>query len=476
LTRPASTESALWFAAAAGMAGVAVGGLAGCWWTLSGTVIFWSALLVLWWRDSERHPWETGLVLLLTLCYWGTFLLSRDLVQVSDYILNSDTARYLEEARALTAQPRHAGFVVITFPLVCLSKLGQSFAGWPWLGREAIYLQCSLAGALAMAMMFRVLIRASVERLTALTTSTAFGFSLVIWAISSVVETFILSVLLLLFLIVELRRFMRTGSGIHMMNAALISFLALGISLENIYHLVLYMFTLAWRVAWMREGVRWSHAVIYPLVAVGGVLALIWVQSAMIGPGYWRTPWGDRLHNAPATNLVEHLDHFATPYGGFALRGPSSWSGTAYRSFVAAIIAQPTQKPMTYGVRLDSRQALGGSNVPYLLLLAILTVTAMIGFREQIRRVQGTGFLVALLLLVVLVRHFAMAGFAPRQGVLFSPPSILALWMLLALGISGFSAARGTRRIARLGPVALLIMVTLLFVTNLFYVFRMHLP
>ena len=88
MTRSSTTETALWFAAATGMVSVAVGGLAGSCWTLSGTAVFWTALLVLWWRDSARHSWEVGLVLLFTLFYWGTFLFARDLVQMSDFVLN----------------------------------------------------------------------------------------------------------------------------------------------------------------------------------------------------------------------------------------------------------------------------------------------------------------------------------------------------------------------------------------------------
>ena len=83
-------------------------------------------------------PSRPGLFLPLTLLYYFTFYFNRELVEIWDKILNSDTPRYLEEAASFRVQARHLGFPIVTFPYVATNRLGSTLFGAPSRVREGL--------------------------------------------------------------------------------------------------------------------------------------------------------------------------------------------------------------------------------------------------------------------------------------------------------------------------------------------------
>jgi hypothetical protein len=179
-------------------------------WIIALNLSFWACILAL--AFGHAAPSHLRLFVPLVPLFYFTFYFNRDVVEIWDKILNSDTPRYLMEAAALRTQTRHIGFPVITFPYVTVNRLGNSLLQLSNVGREFLYLQVAFAGTVAASLLYSTLLHYEQSgsrwpRIRAALVAYCFALSFAIWSLSSVVDTFMVSTMFLMMFLMKLRHF-----------------------------------------------------------------------------------------------------------------------------------------------------------------------------------------------------------------------------------------------------------------------------
>lgn len=435
---------------------------------------FWACLLPILQDRAGPEEKRRGRLLLITLApiYFATFLLRRDLVEMLDFVLNSDTERYIREALDLRISPRHLGFPVLTFLIGPLNAAGHRLGGIARLGTEIAYLESALIGALTVKALYSLLRRFHVPSAASMLAAAAFACSLTVWCFSSVIETYMLSTLLLLLLLPVLLAGIEEGKPRCWLNASLLTLLALLISLENLHFPLLVLCAFLLR-RWLVGNVRLLHVGLFAAIVAGGFLLLLGVAAWRSGPGFYSTV-GDHGFAAPATNLAENLHHFTKQYTDDPARfSPHAGAAVVARTFLLSVRAQPDLRPWDYGQSFSRSLLMRPGNFLYAVLLVFMLLPALWRGGGAVSRAESEPLALRALLLCILVSRLLFnVIFAAAQSVLFSPPSLACLWLLVGLGFrdgvpTERSSARGFRLAALAVTVALLLQANLLYLTQI---------
>jgi hypothetical protein len=398
---------------------------------------FWLCVFAL--ASAHAPLSQLRLFLPLTLLFYSTFYFNREVVEIWDKILNSDTPRYLLEAKTFRTQTRHLGFPVITFPYVAVNRLGSTLFGLSNLGREFLYLQVALAGTLGATLIHATLLQyesstSRLPRIRAVLVAYVFALSFAVWSLSSVIDTFMVSSMLLLMFLLDLRYFFLTESTISCVTLALITVVALLISLENVYFIGLFGLALTYRYVCGHR--RWivKHGLLYLTIAVVTFALVLQIAALAAGPDFYRTS-GDASFPAPSTNLKDNLYRYIRRF--VDLEGALSvWEAmrVGFRTWVMAITAQQDVPVEDYVI--PSRRLTTGNLVYFSLVLPLVVV----GMRGLMRRLpRHVRFMVIVLIGMLMIRYVFMLVYARDQNALFATPSIAGFWLLIGLGLSQHS-------------------------------------
>ena len=246
---------------------------------------------------------------------------------------------------------------------------------------------------------------------------------------------------------------------------ALITVAALTISLENGYLAIVLMAA----VPWILRG-RERRKVLRAAAAYAGLVLLVFaIVVAVAAHGRaadFYSTWGDENFASAATGLPTHLQHFASNYVRFDEGlSPKGILVTGFRVFVMSIRAQAGIPIETYTWEPTRDLLLRPANVAYLAILSTLVLMAARGWRSIVRqRDEQRLFLGFVLGVVVVLRQAAVTLLAPRESLLFAPPTHAALWLLVGMGLAGL-LTRGRLRVASTTLLAALAIVVI--VSNL---------
>jgi hypothetical protein len=403
------------------------------WLSSLATAVYWASILATIARlDASilRRPW----LALVAVGYTATFAWNRGALLVPDYLFDTDTERYVREAVAHRIQVRHLGFPVQTF-------------SYPAVGLSGLIVQSAVAGALLVAT-FDALVKRLGARVPArIAMGVLFGASLSTWTLSSVVESFVPSALLLALTLLGLVRWIDTPDRTNAVSVGLLLLAGAGISLENLYVLV--------PVAVGAIAARKPRDLLLMLgVPILGLALWIPLVSRAQGPGFYAT-WGDEGFSRPAGNVLENLEHFTAEYVQPArILSPRSHAETLWRVFVMSVRGEPGEEPSRYPARLTRRSFLDPGQLACAGLTLLLLVLSAPAIARRWRDAgAGERGLLAALAAVLLVRTPFLVVYAPTQSLLFALPSLLALDLLVGSGL------RGKARWAA-GALALLVLVT----------------
>jgi hypothetical protein len=429
-------------------------------------LVFW--LCILTFASTQASVSQLRLFLPLTLLFYFTFYFNREVVETWDKILNSDTPRHLLEATTLRAQARHLGFPVITFPYVAVNRLGSTLLKISNLGREFLYLQVALAGTVAATLLRATLLQyerpaARWPRIRAALVAYVFALSFAVWSLSSVIDTFMVSTMLLLMFLLDLRHFVLTKSTISCVTLALITVIALLISLENVYFIGLFGLALAYE--YVRGHTRWivKYGSLYLTIVLLTFVLILQSAAVAAGPSFYRTS-GDERFPAASTNLVDNLYRYTRRFvdlqGALEVRRAM---GVVFKTWVMAISAQHDASIENYVV--PSRKLTTGNLVYFSLILPLV----LVGMRGLVRRLpRDVLFMVIVLIGMLIIRYAFMLVYARGQNALFATPSIAGFWLLIGLGLSQYSDIVTGRR-EKVVAILLTVLGIFLLVNNGYY-------
>src|SRR4029450_2296448 len=232
----------------------------------------------------------------------------------------------------------------------------------------------------------------------------------------------------------DLRYFFLTESTISCVTLALITVVALLISLENVYFIGLFGLALTYRYVCGHR--RWivKHGLLYLTIAVVTFALVLQIAALAAGPDFYRTS-GDASFPAPSTNLKDNLYRYIRRFVdlGGAL---SVWEAmrVGFRTWVMAITAQQDVPVEDYVI--PSRRLTTGNLVYFSLVLPLVVV----GMRGLMRRLpRHVRFMVIVLIGMLMIRYVFMLVYARDQNALFATPSIAGFWLLIGLGLSQHS-------------------------------------
>ena len=409
-------------------------------------VIFWLSLFAF----VSAHGLLSRLwrFLPLTLLYYLTFYFNREVVEMWDKILNSDTPRYLLEATTFRVQTRHLGFPVMTFPYVAVNRLGSTLFGVSNGGREFLYLQLALAGTLGATLVHALLLQhqsATRRWLQARATVVAYLFALsfAVWALSSVIDTFIVSTMLLLMFVLELRHFFVTQSTISCVTLALITVVALSMSLENAYFIGLFGVALTYQYIRGQRRSIGMHCVLYMAIAIVVIILILQIAAVAGGPDFYRTSGDDRFAR-PSANPIENLYRYTRRFVDFTgAISAKEMIMVSVRVWVMGIAAQHGTPVDRYS-GIDSKTLTRIGNLVYLGLIVAVVLVSVHGL---MRRLPADLLLVVMVLIAtVMIRYGFLLIYARAENVLFATPSIAAFWLLIGLGLNQHSEIVGQRQ------------------------------
>jgi hypothetical protein len=402
-------------------------------------------------------------VLPLALLYAVTFSIDRRALTHLDYVFNADCARYLYEAASGRIQARHLGIPVVTFAPAAVGR----WLGVPGLGREVGIAETAAAGALTVAACGELVARLGPRRWPVAGVTALLAGSLAIWSLSSMIETFAWSALMLVLTLHALASWIELPDPRRAATIGLLVLAALGFSLENAYLIAIVAAGAAaarprgiGRV--LRDG---TIAIAIPAL---GLAAWIPLAARAQGPEFFAT-WGDQKFARPAEGLVENLGHFTAEYLDLGrLARPSAHLETAWRVGVMSVRGQPGEAPERYPLFVSRALAVRPGNLAYVALVLALAALALPGLVRLARDGPAAGGgLVAAAGAVLAVRHLFTVAYAPTQSLLFSPPSLVAAAFLLGAGLllePGKSSSRD-----RTARAAMALLVALVVGTNAFY-------
>jgi len=433
------------------------------------TLVFWALLFLFLHHRGVRVSDGLPFLPLLPL-YYLTFFFHRGAPLTMDYVFGSDTARYVQEAMQYSTLPRHIGLGIFSFPLDFLDRIGEGLALNISLGREFLFLQSAMLGVTSV-VLFARLIRPS-GRLSwgALLTAYVFALSLAVWAFSSLFESFMPSLLFLLLALEASRDIFRNAAIRDGAALGLISTLAMTMSLENIYFLLLLPIVLLTRKS--KPSLR-RTAQLAGVVAAAlplGFLPLLAAARRTAGPDFYQDWAVDRAGSAD-TSLAENLGRFVAFHSRPSrLADPRSYVSSVFRIFVMSIRAQPGRPAMTYMWKLEEVSPFSPANLAYGALLVGLVLIAGRNSLAALRsRDAESACWLAMLAMLVILRQIFVTCYAWRASILFSLPSILALWLFVGRWLVPPDRNPHTRQ-QLLGMICLALLAALLLVSNLSYV------
>ncbi len=403
------------------------------------------------------------MVVPLALVYAVTFAIDRRALTHLDYVFNADCARYLYEAASGRIQVRHLGIPVVTFAPAAVGR----WLGRPALGREVAIAETAAAGALMVAACGELIARVGARRWPVAGVTALLAGSLAIWSLSSMIETFAWSALMLVLTLHALASWLELPGSRGAATIGLLLLASLGFSLENAYLVAIVAAGVAaarprdiGRV--LRDG---AIAIAIPAL---GLAAWIPLAARAQGPGFFAT-WGDQKFARPAEDLVENLEHFTAEYLDLGrLVHPSAHSETAWRVGVMSVRGQPGEASDRYPLFVSRALAMRPGNLAYVALVLVLAAMALPGLvllaRDGQAPVRG---LLAAAGAVLLVRHLFTVAYAPTQSLLFSPPSLVAAAILLGVGLLRAPGDGPWRN--RTAGAAMALLVALVVGTNAFY-------
>lgn len=420
-------------------------------------VCFWLLLSMLLrahgvgWRDCRYF-------LPLPLLYYVTFALQRDVASRYDLVLGADAALYVEKAASLAVGVRHAGYPIFTWAHTTVTDIGE-LVGLEQLGIEFLYLQFAIIGGLAVVLLYTLLQDCGANAWKSLAIAYAFGLSFSVWMLAGIVDTQIVSTMLLLLFLSSIGRYLRRPAGVGDWFApCAISLLAATMSLEALYMPLL--FAIAWLARGGRKSVRdLIDPVAYALTLLLLLGVLIAAAAAVTGVDFYAV---DINRRRPTEDLVTHLQRFEARYvdvgAGLA---PAAAAATTFQVLVMAVRAQP-------GVPIDRYRFSPGLlrdpvNWLYALLMAALASLAYAGLRSPHLRVRGFEWV---LIGGLVSRHLFVMVYDRQESVLFSLPSLVFMWLLLGIGIG--SAPLGQRRTRWLVGVLTVLLVLLVWSNGMY--------
>ncbi|HEV8336313.1 MAG TPA: hypothetical protein VGR67_07870 [Candidatus Polarisedimenticolia bacterium] len=433
--------------------------------SLGCNLCFWAFFLAFLRRRGTFGRGFPPFLFFLPLFYLLSFF-HRETTERMDYLFGSDMARYLKDALSFTTGPRHIGVSILTFPFKDLERLGEAL-GVPRLGHEYLYLQSALIGWIAVVLFHRALgaVAAAGLRRIAFLLTCVFAFSLAILAFSSLFETFLASLMFLLLFLESAGRYARTGGVFEGAILALLTLLALSMSLENVYLAPVFVVTAVLR-ATRRGGTGiLREAAVYAATLLVGFCLLVITARGSMGPAFYPT-WEDKLFPSASANLATHMDHFLVFHSDFSrLLDPRAYLAGIYRFFVMSILAQPWRPVTAYMWDLKNLRPLAPANLAYECLLLVLLVVSGRGLIQRLKDGDfETLFRVATLGSILVIRQTMVTFYAWRGCILFAPPSIMALWLLVGAGLLGKANQSGWS--VRVAEIALLLMALLLLGVN----------
>jgi hypothetical protein len=411
---------------------------------------------------------QLRLFLPLVPLFYFTFYFNRELVEVWDKILNSDTSRYLSEAATLRIQARHMGFPVISFPYATVNRFGSAMFQLSNVGREFLYLQIALAGAVASTLLYATIRQYERSplpwpRIRAALVAYGFGLSFAVWSLSSVIDTVMFSTMLLLVFLLHLRHFVLTRSSVACVTVALITALAILISLENVYFVVLFGLALVPRFVRGPTPRIIRHASLYVAVVIATFGCLLQITAVTAGPGFYRTS-GDEEFSSPSTDLAENLYRFSRRYVDLeATRSVLPAIGVAYKTWVMSVTAH--QDALVENYVIPARRLTKGNVVYFSLILPLVLLSAHGLLRRHPKDIH---FIVITVVGLLTIRYVFMLFYARNQNALFATPSIAGFWLLIGLGLSQHGAAVDGRT-DKLVVLLLLTMSIFLLLNNGYY-------
>lgn len=432
------------------------------------TLSFW-ALLVLYLHHRGVRPADGLPFLPLLPLYYLTFFFHRGAPGTMDYVFGSDTARYFQEALRFLVSPRHIGLGIFSFPLSSLDRMGEALRLGPRLGEEFLYLQSAMVGVTVVVLFSRLIRTGGKWSWLSLLTSYVFAISLAVWTFSSLLESFMPSLLFLL-LALDVARDIHRRAGLRDCVAlGLVSVLALTMSLENLYLLLLLPVALLVRPGRTALSRAAQLAGAYGAVLAVGFLPLFAAARQAAGPDFYRDWAVGRAESGDAT-LAGNLGQFVTFHSRIGrLAQPGAYAAGVYRIFVMSIRAQPGRPSMTYMWDLDGISPYSPANLAYgALLLGVVSISCRNAWSSFRSRSGDSSFWLPVLTMLLLLRQIFVTFYAWRASILFSLPSILALWLVVGLWLApGSSEPR--RKADWVGGVCLALLGALLFVSNLGY-------
>lgn len=385
-------------------------------------VIFWMALFGLV-HLQARGMRSLVYFLPLFFVYYFTFFFQRHVPEAFDFVFNTDTVRYLDLTAGLSAESRHAAWPLFLFVRPIVASL-QSGVWSEWV-KEYLYVQLALIGMLGVTSFFVLLRSLGTDKLTSLLMSYILGVSLAYWTFSSLLESYVISCLMLLQLLLVLWRYLtEESSWWHVLLMAGITTFALTVSQENIYFLPCIAVALLYKNRARTFVVQGSAVLAAVCVAYFSILS---VAASVVGPSFYHIP-----EDWSPTNTIDSLLSFWSVFsGGMSLL---SYPVEVLRPLVTAPIMSVLAQPLdisTYD--FWSFPMLHYTNVVYYAFGIVALEVAVCGWcfarRRQLVFLGIAGLILAM-------RHFLMVVFNPWGNILFAVPTIVTLWLLIGVGIS----------------------------------------
>jgi len=406
---------------------------------------FWVALLFTI-AELDRSILTARWLLPLALAYFATFAWHRHVLAIPDYVFNTDTERYLREAAAHRIQVRHLGFPVITFAAKAL-------------GREAVIAQCAAAGALLVSAFDALQARFGARGIGRAAMTVIFAASLATWTMASLIESFVLSTLLLALALSAMAAWTERPETPGAIRLGLLILASLGVSLENAY---LVPVIVAGALTMGRIPAPRNLALVVAL-PVAGLALWIPAVAASQGEGFYAT-WGDESFSAPAGNVVENLEHFSRDYvAPGRLLTPRSHVETLWRTFVLSVRGLSGEDSSRYPAVLHRAMFLDAGNVACAVLTAALATLSLVTlFRRARVEPRALRVLLTACAATLILRHVFLVVYAPTQSLLFSLPSLFSLDLTVAWGL----ARAEPRRVRHLALGAAVTLAALVAISN----------
>ncbi len=387
-------------------------------------VVFWIGLIGFFVVQSRG---ERGVLWIFPLffLYYFTFFFSRHVPEAFDYVFNSDTIRYLELTGGWGAESRHAVWPTLLFIRPIMAVLdGGVWSVWV---KEYLYAELALIGMLGVGSFYLLLRSLGGEKITSVLLSYTLGVSLAYWTFSSLLESYSISVFILLQLFIVLWRYVtgeRSVWAVTMMG--LLCAFALCVSQENIYFFVCVGVVL---LSTRKMKTILGHGSFAAFVAFASYYCVLTAGRAAIGVRFYFIP-----EDWSPTDTMQSLASFWRVFsGGTSLLGSVH---DVVRPLVTAPVMSVVAQPLdiaTYSY--EEFSPLWHMNLPYYGLLLAALAVALLGWRHATKKQQ---LVLAVAILVLGMRHFLMVVFCPWFNILFSPPTIAMLWLTIGVGVSQF--------------------------------------